>query len=329
MTQPDRLRCEGHAPAISSRSFKTSPVVHILLVLIAFGIVLILVLRRLRRPERQAVNLNELDLRSAKDAIHGFETHNTQYVLHWAIAHLDGPPHLDIKKIARFIEKKWRPERVDANVGSAPFQRTVTFGESRIAFEPVSISADFYQTYQGSKPKPGSIAVLTTALSSIGGAAGALVLSQAVLALVNTCRQVSDAYWMSSEQTLARDDLLRRLGVDFREFSQWPVNVWVATNAFKNDRGSTTGYTIGLGTMGGTDFEALDSPETPGELESRLAWLAHYVVAQFGLIYNGDTTGIDGFERIRLKKRPSETVHKGWVFQLHYERPSRDSGWKH
>ena len=106
------------------------------------------------------------------------------------------------------------------------------------------------------------------------------------------------------------------------------MDVWVSAASSRNADGTSVGYTLGLATLGSPEFEALSSPESPDDLEQRLRSLALYAASDYAQINNGDTVGADCAERIRLNKKPSETIHQGWVFQLQYERTSPNSAWK-
>ncbi len=130
---------------------------------------------------------------------------------------------------------------------------------------------------------------------------------------------------MTSERLIGRAALKSELNVNLGK--NWPVEVWVSTHVGVNADGLSEGYTLGLAAMGGVEFEALGSPEVPRELELRLKGLARYTVFKIKTIYNGDTTGVDEIERIRLKKVVSETIHKGWVFRLLYEKTSDGKSW--
>ena len=301
----------------------------VLLILIAIAVAMVFGLRG--RPNVQTTDLAELKLRRLEDAVNDAHTREKDQVVVWATGFLNSNPELDLEQIASFMARKWKID-VMMGVGSSALQRVISFGEARIAFEPVLLPPDKGLPGQVRKfPKPVASkeavgGVLVTATSTGGGAAGSLALSQAVLALVKTCRQVDTVYWMSSENQFSRAEIERKLGVNFRK--RWPVDVWVSTESVQNGDDKSDGYTLGLAAMGGTEFEAIGAPESTSDLEERLASIACYVVAHFGVIYNGDTIGIDELERIRLKKVPSETVHKGWVFQLRYEAPSKQSPWR-
>ena len=305
------------------------------LVLLGVVAVVVFVLVGFRSsPKADPVQLSHLDLRSLSNAAAEISADQNEYPIIWAACFLKGDPQLDIASVHTFIEKKWSPKgttRYTVVEGSHPLQRRLDSEITQLTFEPM--------TMPGDEPLPNRVGgvtpprmpegehfcVVVTAVSEMGGAGASLHLSQAVLALIDTCPQVDSIYWEGSNQLFSRNELLHRMKLDFEK--QWPVSVWVASHAEVNDNGTTTGYTVGLSTMGGTEFEAIESPERPQALTDRFDSLATYVVFHFAQILNEDTTGIDELEKIKLKKRPSETVHKGWVFQLVYLTASSDSSW--
>ena len=249
----------------------------------------------------------------------------------WAVAFLDDNPQLDIQAMSRYLSKKWKLEPT-VDTGSSPLQRVIRWGEAQVAFEPVMLGdkLDFEgrkRTWEDVHIPQGCVGgILITATSTANGVGASFNLSQAVLALLDTCRQTSSFYWMSSERVFGRRELERLLGKDLLE--HWPMDVWVDATSTQNADGASVGYTLGLATLGCTEFEAVASPESPADLENRLRSLALYAASNYATINNGDTVGTDCAERIRLNKKPSETIHQGWVFQLQYERKSPNSAWQ-
>tara|TARA_R110001592_G_scaffold363371_2_gene685889 strand:- start:23536 stop:24432 length:897 start_codon:yes stop_codon:yes gene_type:complete len=277
-----------------------------------------------KRKYVEPTDLSSLDLRDFKDAIAAPKAISEGQILAWSICFLENNPELDLAGITSFLQKKWG---IASNTSSddSSVQRVVTFGNVRLTFEPILMKSGSLlpdQLIPGGTtcvPEQQIGCILVTASTPTGGAAASLGLSQAILALLATCRQVSGVYWMSSELILKRSVAERKLTTNYKKF-EWPVDVWISSHAFKDESGAVIGYTVGLGKIGGTDFEAVNAKESPKDLEDRLDGVARYVVNHFGQIQNGDTMGVDEKEKIRLKKTPSETIHRGWVFQLQYER---------
>ncbi|MEM6582569.1 MAG: hypothetical protein AAF699_14925 [Pseudomonadota bacterium] len=300
------------------------PIVLLLVILLVVGV---LVFRR-RRPSIAATDLDALELRGVDAALEQIATQGHDRVL-WALAFVDDEPRLDIHAVANYMAKKWKwKEAALVTEGEASLQRKITHGEMQIYLEPVKATFPHDADNDGVAVDAGEAknSILVTSVSNHGGVPTSLWLSQGVLALTNICPQVTSVYWMSSQQTFSRNQLKAKLGINLSK--RWPTDVWVSVSATRSEKGRSDGHTLGLASMGGTEFEAKDAPESPKELRKRLAGLADYVICKYGLIYNGDTVGIDCLERIRVKKQPSETGLKGWVFQLHYEKPSPDSGWE-
>lgn len=303
---------------------------HIALLLIIVGVLVYLFLVRSRGRGIEPTDLRSLNLRSIDEALGDLAGTGDAAARVWAVAFLDDNPQLDIHAMSRYLSKKWKLEPM-VDTGSSPLQRVIRWGEAQVAFEPVMLEdkLDFEgrkRTWEDVHVPQGCVGgILITATSTANAVGASFNLSQAVQALLDTCPQASGFYWMSSEQVFGRRELERLLGKDLLE--HWPMDVWVATASAQNADGTSTGYTLGLETLGSTEFEAVASPESPSDLEERLQSLALYAASNYRSINNGDTTGVDCAERIRLKKKPSETVHKGWVFQLHYERTSPNSAW--
>ena len=247
-----------------------------------------------------------MDLRDFGEAMEVSRAALEGQIVAGAVCFLESNPELNMAGIIKFLKKRWGVE-ASSFVGDSNTQQIVTFGLVRMTFEPVKLDSG--------SPLPEQIipgeccivpeyqvgSILVTASTSDGGAASSLSLSQAILALISTCRQISEVYWMSSELLLSKADIKRRLDTNYREL-EWPVDIWVSSHAFANEEGDVIGYTVGLGKLGGVDFEATNAKETPGRLKDRLDGVACYVVSHFGQIQNGDILGEDEYEQIKLKK---------------------------
>jgi hypothetical protein len=296
---------------------------HIVILLIIVAVAIVLLLMN-KKSNVEPANLAVMNMRDFNGAIESPRTIAEGQILTWAICFLESNPELDLENINNFLRKKWDINS-ETSSGDFDLQRVVTFGDRRLTYEPILMESgsllpdQIIPERQKRAPENQIGCILVTASTSAGGAAASLGLSQAVLALVATCRQVNEVYWMSSELLLKRSVAKRELDTNYKKL-EWPVGVWVSTHAHSDENGAVQGYTVGLAKLGGTDFEALNAKESAVDLTERLDGIARYVVNHFGQIQNGDTMGVDEKEKIRLKKAPSETIHRGWVFQLWYER---------
>ena len=251
-----------------------------------------------------------------------------------ALVFFDGAPDLSIERIRRELEKRWSyPAELGEVSSTVPLQRTLLLAETQLLFEPVAeLHADelLHRALADSGGAAatmgaGQIGLVVAAGTRLGALGRAVILSQALLAVLESSKAANAVFWDPSRALLPRRDAKKRLAVDYEH--ALPLELWVSVHTQEVD-GRVRGFTRGLASLDTSEFEAVDAPESPSELESRLLALARYAVLSCRTIFNGDTTGVDEFERIKLVKAPSETVHKGWVFQLHYLKPSRQNPWQ-
>jgi hypothetical protein len=167
--------------------------------------------------------------------------------------------------------------------------------------------------------------VVVTARTDRGGLGRATDLTQAVMALLHGCRDAPGVLWVPAAQLIPRRAFLDRKSGD--DALQHMFRVWVSARTLRDEDGRVIGWTQGLSALGFVDLEANDAPESPKALRDRLVSLADHSLTSCRPFLNGDTTGVDGQERIRLDRRPSETVNRGWVFHLRYLQPSARSDW--
>ena len=143
-------------------------------------------------------------------------------------------------------------------------------------------------------------------------------------AFAATCPEVLGAWWPTANKVIA-PARLKRLEKD--DGSGLPYDCWVSVTTFRDEAGDVIGYTQGLEALDAVDFETRGAPESPEALAGRLQGLTVYSIESCSKLMNGDTTGVDAAERIRLDRKPSETVNKGWVFHLTYLRQSAQDPW--
>lgn len=288
---------------------------HIYLLLMLILIAGVLLIRKAKAPPATAAAKHLRELTTSIDTWQ--EAGNA--VPMRAVALLRDEPNLDISRISTFMCDTWKLADLESGPGTCPAERTLRFGEATIVIEPVDLSPGEEFPLQirplgrARVPAGTTGGILITATSPGGGAIGSLALSQAALAIVNSCPQVASVYWMSSEAIFTTTDILR--GVNNLE-TAWPVDIWVSCHAFKNTSGSVDGYTLGLAAMGGTEFECLDAPVSERELRRTLAAITHFVIFDFGITCDPDSIGVD--PRITFEDAASQTIHRGSVVQLQY-----------
>jgi hypothetical protein len=243
-----------------------------------------------------------------------------------AVAIVQRFPALSEEKIVASLQKQW-PEIGPFSV-TTEADGTRVVRANKLLFRyllagPVSDSEQYIKALQNSAIWPTAADEVArhdaALLVSVEGAPSGLryvsLLTCAVGALVDSCPQIKAAWWPMANHVIPRVKALKGYTNLKKER---PIELWVATNVFTEDDGAVSGYTHGLRSLGVDEFEAIRCPETQTALRDRLSSLAVYSALTCNAIFNGDTTGVDEFERITLKKKPSQTVHKGWVFHLHY-----------
>ncbi len=307
--------------------------------LLLFVVTAYLFLYRTRPTHAQGdASLDGLPLRSLDQALvpaDGTGDDDEKSVL-YAVVLVDANPTLDLPAILRTANARWGAAPAEALRGedTPPLRRELVAPAGRIAFEliaPLRDHAPFADAVadggsDGRSLAAHAAAVLVSVEADKASVAQAVALSQQVYALLDTCPQATAVFWSASHTLLAASQAKRALGADYE--ARFPVGLWVSARADRLDDGRVQGYTLGLSALGRTEFEALDAREGPKALRERLQGLAQYSLLSCRTIFNGDTTGVDGCERIRLQKVPSQTVHRGWVFQLRYQNASPQQPWE-
>jgi hypothetical protein len=242
---------------------------------------------------------------------------------------------LSLKKVRKYMSKRWsnyKFEKAEEKPGSRKLLRT---SDAEFVFEVINYSSDnptvlkasknaYYWKEVDSALQSHRNAVLITVDSQSDTQQKLTYLTHAVAAFVKTCPTAVGAIFCDV-QGISRENILEY--VSSKEDIS-PIKLWVACRTFSDDQGRINGYTIGLARLGAVEFEAVDSPENTMELRSRLESLAVYSLVSGATIFNGDTTGVDVLERIKLNKRPSALGNKGWVFQLSYLHTSFLQPWQ-
>lgn len=245
---------------------------------------------------------------------------------------LDG---LSLKNVRQYMSKRWRDYKFEQTVEEPGARKSFRTSDVDFTFEVVNYSSDDPTVLNASKNAyywdeienalhSHRNAVLITVETALGTQEKLTYLTHATAAFVKACPAAVGAVFCNT-QAVSRENMVQYF--DSKE-EQLPIKFWVACQTFADEQGCINGYTVGLATLGGVEFEAVDSPENTTELRARLESLAEFSMVSGATIFNGDTTGVDAFERIKLNKRPSELGNKGWVFQLSYLRPSLFQPWQ-
>ncbi len=251
------------------------------------------------------------------------DSKNAQY----AIALIAGYPDLSIERIIKVLNKRWGQLGEFKDLGATGNIRKIGFENIVFEFELQGriknrndlrlLDFDPDRLPQQRHPVEHYDATVVLGIREVQDSLAAVTfLRLIVCALTESCPQVAGVWVVAANHFLSRKHVLKKMA--YKELDIIPVDSCVSTNTFASETGKISGYTCGLRAFGLDEFEVINGPESEADLRNRLAGLANYSVVNCKKILNGDTTGYDENERIRMKKEPSKTVHKGWVFRLYY-----------
>jgi len=151
------------------------------------------------------------------------------------------------------------------------------------------------------------------------------LLTQVTSAVMAACHAALGVYWGGATLIIPKD-----LFIEFAEKVLPlgpPVEIWIDVRVGKDSEKSTSGFSTGMAALGHLEFEAVRSPEPPGELRERISALARYVLEHGPVIKDGDTVGEDVHERIRVVYSKSAFGQSGPVMRLEYETSSKKNPW--
>lgn len=256
----------------------------------------------------------------------------------YALVFLNGTKTLSIEQTHQFISKKWPAHNALSPIKALGSQKQFSSKKTSFSFELAksyfdrqklaqACKHDYYWPNVGSEIQAHQLVIVVGVRTHGKSLSHCIALSQAVGAIISTTSQASGALWTLSDLMISRKFIKQHFTGQFEK--TLPINLWIACHTYKDEQGRTVGYTQGLTWFNQVDFEAIDAPESPKALRSRLTGLINYSVLNCAKILNGDSVGEDKIENIKLQKRPSEIGNKGWVFQLSYIRPSQKNPWRH
>jgi hypothetical protein len=117
---------------------------------------------------------------------------------------------------------------------------------------------------------------------------------------------------------LARREVFRDLAVESLRTSL-PAELWIDCAVARVNKTKSQGYTTGLAALGHPEIEAVNIPESPERLHSRMIGVARYLVEHGPIIQEGDAIGQSANEHIRVSFGDSKFGNRGAVMRLVYE----------
>ncbi|MBV1879506.1 MAG: DUF4261 domain-containing protein [Pseudomonadales bacterium] len=268
-------------------------------------------------------DLSNLDLRTVEQAVTGLGDGGWMF----AVVFLDGIEGLSIDRVRDYLASKWPTHHAIGPIDTKGIQKTFSTLGANFSYE-LTATYSTSNTLQGACKHhyywpDAEESIQRHRLSMVigvrldgGPLAYSLALSQAVGALVATCKEATGVLWSAGNQVISRQNILQNFTASLDE--EVPINLWIACHTYRDEAGRTMGYTQGLINFGQVDFEAIDAPESPEILRSRLMSLMGYSALNCNKILDGDTYGSDRFEEIQLEEKPSKIGCKGSSLRLNY-----------
>ena len=146
----------------------------------------------------------------------------------------------------------------------------------------------------------------------------ATALTRVTAAILLTCREAVGVFW-GAARLIVPPEVFRRAAVELLLIEP-PVMIWIDFQiGWREYQVNSAGYTRGLTQFGLCEFEALDAPEKPSALRSRVERLAIYQLKSGGPIRDGDTFEQKAGERIRLIGVESTFGVEGPVMRLVFD----------
>mgnify|MGYP002628028042 FL=1 len=146
------------------------------------------------------------------------------------------------------------------------------------------------------------------------------VLTQATIALTDSCKGAIGVYWCNSGHVV-EPDTFAELACDFLPH-ELPLPLWINFRVTANDDATSSGSTKGLAALETMKPETKNASEPPNELRDRLIGLAEYVLTSGAVIRDGDTIGETADEKIKVRYRDSSFGSDGQVMRLIYGKGS-------
>lgn len=158
--------------------------------------------------------------------------------------------------------------------------------------------------------------VIVTVMGDVESIELMKVLTQATIALTDSCKGAIGVYWCNSGHVVA-SDTFAEIVCDFLP-RELPLPLWLSIRVTANDDETSSGFTRGLTAFDTMELETRNASDPPDELRDRLMGLAEYVLTSGAVINDGDTIGETADEKIRIRYRESSFGCDGQVMRLIY-----------
>ena len=172
--------------------------------------------------------------------------------------------------------------------------------------------------------KPAKTHLIVTVMSEAKALDVATVLTQVTAAIANSMDEAIGIYWGNATLVIPT-----KLFTDMAGglLPDPPIPIWLDLRVGRNEQGTTSGFTQGMGALGHMEFETENSTDSVGELRERFFGLAAYVLENGPVIRDGDTIGHEGDERVRVIYSDSAFGHEEEVMRLVWETQAASNPW--
>ena len=150
----------------------------------------------------------------------------------------------------------------------------------------------------------------------------ATLLTKVISSFMDVTPGTIGVYWGAATLLVPRNIFIE-MAEEFLPDSP-AMYLWVDYRIWPNPNGTSSGFTMGMRSLGHMEFVCENFPMPPGELWDQLVNFGSYVVENGPVLKDGDTIGGDADEQILVKYSKSQYGHKEPVILLDYSTASKD-----